>query len=98
MPLLLEFLGAIIRFALTGVGVWLVNKGVITSEQSGRFIDAATVGMALMVVSLAWSVLAKYRSRLKLLGALYGPFGGSEEEAKETAKDPMIKALAFRKV
>ena len=98
MPLLLEFLGAVLRFALTGIGAWLVAKGVITPEQAARFTDAAVAGGALMLVSLGWSLWAKYRTRLKFLGALKLPAGASEEQAKEIGTLPSVKADAFKTV
>ncbi len=98
MPLLLEFLGSVLRFALTSAGTWFVAQGVITEDQADRFVDAATAGGAMMIAALVWSLWAKYRSRLKFLGALYSPMGASEDQAKTVGQLPEVKADAFRTV
>lgn len=92
MVLLAEFLGAVFRWALAALGVWLVAHGVITLDQSNRFLDAAvqflssqTIAVLMAIVPLAWSLWAKYKSRLKFLAALELPAGASEAEAKDVA-------------
>ena len=82
MPILLsEFLGALLRWLLTGVGMWLMTHGVITADQSTRFLEGAVVA----ILTLAWSLFQKYRARLKFLAALELPAGSGEEKAVDRA-------------
>lgn len=94
MPLILEFLGAVIRFALAGVFGWLVAKGVITADQASRFSAAMVASLAMGGATLLWSLWAKYKSRLKLTAALELPKGATEDDAKDKAATmPVAKAF-----
>jgi hypothetical protein len=78
-PLLAQFLGAIIRWALTFAGAWFVSKGIITPEQSNEMIGGAIVAL----LSLAWVLWLKYADRLKLVTALSAPAGATEREIEK---------------
>lgn len=96
MTLFLEFLGALVRFALTGAGTWLVAKHVITAEQSVRFLDGATAGALMLLSSLAWSLWQKLSARLTLKAALELPAYASEARAADRAKTNLTMSDAFK--
>jgi len=101
-PLLVEFLGVVLRWLISSIGAYLVAKHVLTTDQEAKFADGAIAYVmahlaiwAPMVVGLAWGLWAKYRSRLKFIAALELPAGSSEQQANEQAKTSTVKAQAF---
>lgn len=81
-PLLSQFLGAILRWALTFAGAWFVQKGIITPDQSELFIGGAITAL----LSLAWVLWLKYKDRLKLVTALDSRAGTTEREVERIVK------------
>jgi hypothetical protein len=77
-PLLAQFLGAILRWALTFAGAWFVKTGIITPDQSELFIGGAITAL----LSLAWVLWLKYADRLKLVTALDAERGTTEREVE----------------
>ena len=58
MDLLKSISGSVTRWALTGVGTWLVNKGIVKAEDMELLIVGAGVALA----SLAWSIWQKWQA------------------------------------
>lgn len=80
--LVLEFLATLARWLLTSVGGYLIAHHVLTADQSDRFSSAIVEHLAIWLPglgALAWSLWAKYRSRVKFLTALQVPAGTSEK-------------------
>lgn len=73
-PLLIAALGSILRWALAFLAGYLVNAGIWTSDESSQYVGAA----ALAILTLAWSLWQKYKSRIKFLAALDARAGTSE--------------------
>jgi len=97
-PLLAEFLGALARWALTFLGAALVEHHVITADQNDRFTNAIVehVMMAApLVAALAWSLWAKYRSRIKLLTALESEAGTPEQKVDARIKSGLGATLVI---
>lgn len=94
-PLLLEFLGALARWALTGVFSILLANQVITEDQSVRFIDALTSPIAMsaivgLAVQLAWSLYNRYWNRKKLVTAMSVPSTTNEDHVEALARSNEI--------
>jgi hypothetical protein len=95
------FFGGFIRWMLTGVSFslfgsslkdWLVAKQILTAGQ----VDMAILGIGAAVGTLVWSLVAKYRSRLKLFAALDAPAGSTLAQVNEKIADaPASKNLAL---
>lgn len=58
MDLIKSISGSVARWALTGVGTWLVSKGIVKAEDMELLIVGAGVALA----SLAWSVIQKWKA------------------------------------
>lgn len=86
-PMLLDFLLAIARWALTAAGSALVAHHILTASQDDSFLTAIFAHLALWIplagsfVLLLWT---RYRARLKFMTALTMPVGSTE--AQVTAK------------
>lgn len=65
-PFFVSAVGAFFRWALTIFAVFLVKHGIFTSSEVGGIVEACVVGL----LTLSWSLLEKYRSRIKLMVAL----------------------------
>lgn len=92
-PLLVEALGAIVRWALTfGAGV-LVQHGIWSPEASSKYVAAA----AAAILTLAWSLWQKYRMRAKLVTALTLPPGYSEHEVEQQVNRGMGASVTTKK-
>jgi hypothetical protein len=81
-PLLQDFIGTILRKALTSVAVFLVTYGWITPEQS----EAYVAGLVLFLLGLGWSLWQKYKERLWFLTAIIAPANSTEAEVKALSK------------
>lgn len=79
-PLLVDAVGAIIRWLLTFVSAALVSKGIWTQDQADRYVAAATAAAAVALITLFWSLWNKYKSRLKLTTALSAPYPQTEAQ------------------
>lgn len=77
-PLASEALGAILRWALTGLAGWFVSHGIWTADDAAKYVAAAAIG----ILTLGWSLWAKYRNRLKLVTALSEPAGATEHDVE----------------
>lgn len=75
-PLLTEILGALVRWALTGIGGWLLAQGLLTHDQYDKLIAGATA----ILVTLVWAIWVRYRDRLLLNTALKSPSVTTEVE------------------
>lgn len=74
-PMVSAAIGALVRWALQGAAVWLVERGVWTQAEAATYV----MGASLALLSLGWSVWNKYRGRLALLTALTMPAGLTTE-------------------
>ncbi len=52
MDLLKSISGSVTRWALTGVGAWLVSKGIVKAED----MELLIVGAGAALASLVWSI------------------------------------------
>lgn len=75
-PMLQEALGSIIRSGLMIFAGYLVTSGIWTPEAATTYVAGATVA----ILTLAWSVWQKYKSRIKLVTALASNQSMSEEK------------------
>lgn len=78
-PLLQDAIGSILRFFLAGAATWLVQHGIWSSTAAETYVGAASLAL----VSLGWSLVNKYKSRLKLLTALTMPVGTTEQDVTD---------------
>ena len=72
-PMVIEFLGVLLRWALTSVGGYLVAHHILTAEQSEQFSSAFAHNAILAlpaVAALALGLWSKYKGRIKFLTAL----------------------------
>lgn len=79
--LLKQFLGALLRHALTGAAGYFVAKGILTPDQSSAMLAALVAA----VLGVGWSLWQKYVGRLRLVSALDLPAGTSEARVKNFA-------------
>ncbi len=93
-PLLLEFFGAVVRWALTAAGAALVSRNVITADQVPHFVDGfigPVLSGLLMVAALGWSLWHKYWSRLKLRAARELPAGADDYALADRVRDLLMR-------
>ena len=93
-PLLAEFIGAFVRFALTAAGAALVSRNIISAEQLPRFIEGFSgplLSAVLMAAALVWSLWHKYWSRLKLRAARELPAGADDEQLADRMRDLLMR-------
>ena len=81
-PLLKSLLGSFFRWFFTFTATWLVSRGVLTTGDATELITGATA----LLVTLAWALITRYRSRIKLLTALDSPAGTTLAEVNEKIK------------
>lgn len=65
-PMMVDALGAIIRWALAIGAGYIVKAGIWSEADSSKYVSAAALGL----LGLGWSLWQKYKSRGKLLNAL----------------------------
>lgn len=105
-PLVIKFIGSLVRSALQGLGGILVAKQVITTNDAQTYLGALTdpvflVGAISFVGGSGWSLYEKYLARKKLIVAIDAPTGTSETQITAIAKDkvpdvPAPSALSIR--
>lgn len=74
-PLLAKFIGSFVRWALTGIGAWLIAKGIVTGEDQWLEYVGAVLAW---VLPLGWGLLEKVMARVTLFKALDSPPGTPE--------------------
>lgn len=77
-PLVVDFLKSLLRYALVPVFAWLVQRGIITPDQSETF----QIALIMFLITIAWSYYDKWQKRKVLVAALALPAGASPAEAK----------------
>lgn len=82
-PLVSQFLTAVFRWALQGVFVFFVAKGILTQDQG----EAMLIGLVGSLATLAWVLWVKYRDRLKLLTGLASPAGTTQAQVEQKIAD-----------
>lgn len=85
-PLLQAALGSIIRWALAALAGILVSKGVWTQQDADTYITA----LVLAILSLGWSLWAKYKERIFRKKALEMPAGATEDEVKQAIRSDAL--------
>lgn len=78
-PLLQSALGAILRWGLTFVAGFFVQKGIWSSEEAVQYVAALSVAL----LALGWSLWQKYHAQLKLLVAMGTPGRITEKAVEE---------------
>lgn len=92
-PLLVDILGAAVRWALTLAASWLVQHQFLAADQSSTFVSRflplltskITMGAALLA-PLAWSAVQKIRARIRLNTALELPAGSTAHDVTAAVK------------
>jgi len=87
-PLFVQFLGSLVRWAMTILFSWLVYHGVIEKTDADVYLkELASASTVLWLVGLlaplAWGLWAKYASQLKFLTGLTMHPGTTEQEVKD---------------
>lgn len=93
-PLLMEFIGALVRWALTFLGAVLVSKRVITIDQAQRFTEGFTpeiAGLVLVAAPLIWSLAHKWYARVTLNAARELPAGAPDEQLRDRVRDLLLR-------
>ncbi len=94
-PLVVSFIGNIVRFfAATAFG-WFVQRGVFTENQAEIYVSALAIGAP----TLIWGLWEKYKSKLLLNTAVALPAAVSVEEVKAiVAEKPAAEnvVMAFK--
>lgn len=93
-PLLVEFIGAVVRWGLTIVGAALVSRHVITADQAQRFADGfgpEIAGLVLVAGPLLWSLAHKWYARVTLAAARELPPGASDDQLRDRVRDLMLR-------
>jgi hypothetical protein len=81
-PVLQAALGSILRWAFTLGAGYLIRAGIWQQQDAETYVAALTLAL----LTLAWSLWAKYRSRVKLLTALQMPKGSTENDMNDCVK------------
>lgn len=78
-PLVTSMLMGFVRWALQGVFVWMVSRGIIQADQQEQVV----IGVVGALGTLGWVLWRKYRDRLKIVTALSAPAGISERQLEK---------------
>lgn len=87
-PLLLEFLGVLIRSALQQIGGYLVAYHWLTGSQSETYVTAFTHDIVLALPAIGgtvWGLWTRYHTRKKFMTALM-PGVHTEDQVKAIMK------------
>ena len=63
--LIVRMVGSLLRLALAGASGWLIDRGVLTTDEWTQFV----VGLAGVVVAIGWSLWTKYKDHQALVTA-----------------------------
>jgi len=86
-PLVVKFVGSFVRWALTGLGAWLIGRGIVSDENQWLEYLGALLAWGL---PLAWSVIEKFGARSMLVKALWAPAGTSEAVVEAEPTPPLL--------
>ncbi len=78
----IEILGTLVRAVLMVLAGWMIEHGVWTAEQAGRYVPYLSGGVVVLLVAVGWGVWQKVKARAKFLLALESPQGTSEAAIK----------------
>jgi len=78
-PLASAAIGSIVRWLLAGAATFFVDHGIWTQGEASSYV----LGASLAIVSIGWSLVDKYRGRIKFLTALAMTPDTTEAEVKE---------------
>lgn len=90
-PLLLEFLGAIVRWVLTAAGAALVAHDVITVDQAERFAAGFAPALVLLAAPLVWSLAHKWYARVTLNAARELPAGAPDAQLRDRVRGLLLR-------
>ena len=90
-PLLLEFIGAVVRWLLTAAGAALVARNVITADQAERFAAGFAPALVLLAAPLVWSLAHKWYARVTLNAARDLPAGAPDEQLRDRVRDRLLR-------
>lgn len=84
-PMITEFIGVLVRWAITTAIAYLVSQHILTEDQGATFAadftHKALISLPLLA-PLAWGLWVKYRGRVKLMTALSMPANSTENDVK----------------
>lgn len=83
-PLLTDFLKSLLRYALIPVFAWMVERGIISPDQSETYL----IAFSMFLITLGWSLYDKYWKRKAFVAALAMPAGASPAQAEAAATKP----------
>jgi hypothetical protein len=81
-PLVQQLLGAILRWLFTFAGAWMVEHGILTADEMPQLVT----GLALLTISLGWSLWQKHRSKRELFTLAAMRAGSTLQDAKDSIK------------
>lgn len=95
-PMVVEAVGAILRWGGTILFAWLMTKGIFTEEQATRFTEyvsspGVVAGVLGLLVTGILAVVSAFRKRQKLVTALAMPAETTERQVEKAIKDPTIQ-------
>jgi hypothetical protein len=79
MDLLLKILGGLLRIVIGPIVTWLMNQGIITSDESVKLYAELTT----YAVALGWSIYAWVKAHKKQIMALTMPAGSTFAQLKD---------------
>lgn len=90
-PVFVKFLGSFVRWAATLFFGYLLQKGIVTAEESQGYIAALTDGANIlwflgMVGPMLWGLYEKYKGQIKLNTALASSSPMSEKTLETSIK------------
>lgn len=92
-PMVAQFLTAILRWALQGVFVFLVTKGILTEDQGAQMM----LGFIGSLLTLSWVLWSRYKDRLKFLTGLASNAGTTEKEVEADVKKGVAPSVTLQK-
>lgn len=100
--MLIELVGAFLRWGITAAISLMLSQQIISAEQGDRFLSAWTspetiAYVAGLLLTLAWSCWAKYRSRVKMVTGLAMPPGSSESDVESYMRYSVTPSVTLPK-
>jgi len=77
-PMVQQIVFSLVRFALASVSAALIQRGVLSPEQT----DYVIVGIGGLILAVGWGVWVKYKDRIKFVTAQASGAGTTEREVE----------------